>query len=96
MTHSWKEGPEEQNLDSLDGWAKSNHLNCMRINADPFPEVLQSHLHLHGEGGAPKISTPYKEPPGSQLTPGVSQKTQEAARRGIYFGSSNDNLLSST
>lgn len=51
MTHSWKEEPEQQNLDSLDGWAKSNNLNCMRINANPFPEVLQSHLHLPREGG---------------------------------------------
>lgn len=58
MTHSWKEEPEQQNLDSLDGWAKSNNLNCMRINANPFPEVFQSHLHLPRQGGPPKISTP--------------------------------------
>ena len=57
MTHSWQEEPGQQDLDSLDGWAKSNNkVNCMGINANIFPEILQSHLHA-GRGVAFKRSS---------------------------------------
>lgn len=94
MTHSWKEEPEQKDLDSLDGWAKSNNINCVGINANIFPEVLKATCMHAGRGPAPRSRAHHNKPLGSQLT--LTQKIPVAAKkRDKLFGSINRNVLCS-
>lgn len=95
MTPSWEEEPEQQDLDSLDWWAKSsNNTNHMGINANIFPEVYKATCMHAGRGVAFKSSS--SEQASRVLALRVSRKNAVAARkRDMVFGSMNRNLVSS-